>query len=323
MIEAYLQGGGGVGWCLGDQVSADNYDQVLFRQGAGCLPARLGDRQGDAEKRETSFGFDPQDFSHPIVGAFQGNPDAGLERTQTYAYLQASLPKGNNSRVALAFDSGDPAIIERSFGRGRSILVTTSVDEQWGTWPLWPSFLPLVHEIVHYAISGRWGDRQKLVGEPLNEVFAATAIDVDVGVDSPDGQTHLAHVVREEVFSQFTYEHTSQSGVYSVNFAHPVARSELFAVNVDPRESNLAKFVQDELAGDLLAGIDFSYQTNWPGETETPDGAPAVQHGDLSRWLLYVLLYLMFTEQVLAWDFHKGLWLLCPLVPPVLRLVRR
>jgi hypothetical protein len=323
VIEAYLQGGGGVVWSLGDQASADSYNQVLFRQGAGCLPARLGDRQGDAEKRETSFEFDPGDFAHPIVAAFEGNPDAGLERTQTYAYIQATVPTGSNSRVALAFDSGDPAIVERRFGRGRGILLTTSVDEQWGTWPLWPSFLPLVHEIVHFAVGGRWGDRQKLVGEPLTEVFAATAIDVDVGVESPDGQTHLAHVVREESFSQFIYDHTSQSGVYSVNFAHPVARSELFAVNIDPRESNLAKLVQEELAGELFAGLDFSYETNWSGESETPESGPAVQHGGLSRSLLYVLLYLMFTEQVLAWDFRKGLWLLCPLVPPLMWLFRR
>ncbi|MBI3860627.1 MAG: BatA domain-containing protein [Planctomycetia bacterium] len=129
VIETYLQGGGGVVWSLGDQVSAESYDEILFRQGTGSLPARLGDRQGEIEQRETAFEFDPGDFSHPIVAAFQGNPDAGLERAQTYAYIRATLPAGNASRVALAFDSGDPAVVERSFGRGRSILVTTSVDE--------------------------------------------------------------------------------------------------------------------------------------------------------------------------------------------------
>lgn len=323
VIETYLQGGGGVVWCLGDQASSENYDQVLFRQGTGCLPARLADRRGDAERRETSFEFDPGDFSHPIVNAFQGNPDAGLERTQTFAYFQATLPAGNNSRVALAFDTGDPAIVERPFGRGRSILVTTSVDEQWGTWPLWPSFLPLVHEMVHFAVSGRWGDRQKLVGEALTEVFPATAVDVEVGVESPDGQTHLAHVEHEESLSQFRYEHTGESGVYAVNFAPPVARSELFAVNVDPRESHLAKYLHDELATEILAGLDFTYLTNWPGEAPSPDSAPATPHGGLSRWILYVLLYLMFTEQLLAWDFRAGLWLLCPLVPPLLWLLAR
>jgi hypothetical protein len=47
------------------------------------------------------------------------------------------------------------------------------------------------------------------------------------------------------------------------------------------------------------------------------------QQGGLSRWLLYVVLYLMFTEQMLAWDFRKGLWLLCPVVPLSSWLVRR
>ncbi|MBI3860626.1 MAG: hypothetical protein HY290_01880 [Planctomycetia bacterium] len=180
-----------------------------------------------------------------------------------------------------------------------------------------------MHEMVHFAVSGRWGDRHKLVGQPLTEIFPATAIDVDVGVESPDGQTHLAHVRREESLSRFTYENTSESGVYSVNFAHPVALSELFAVNIDPRESHLAKFVQDELAAELLAGLDFSYVTSWTGEDAAADSLPAGRHGDLSRWVLYALLYLMFTEQALAWDFHKGLWLLCPAVPALVWLFRR
>src|SRR5262249_37692108 len=150
--------------------------------------------------REDVFAFDPGEFAHPILGAFQGNPQAGLERTQAYAYVKATAPARNASRVALAFDTGDPAIIERPFGRGRSILVTTSVDERWGPWPLWPSFLPLIHEIVQFAVSGRWGERQRLVGEPLTETFPATAVDLDVAVGRPDGETHTARVVQNDGF---------------------------------------------------------------------------------------------------------------------------
>lgn len=314
-IETYLNGGGGVVWCLGDQVSSENYNQVLYRQGTGSLPARLSDRRGDAEQHENVFAFDPGEFAHPLVGAFQGNPDAGLESTQAYVYVKATLASRNASRVALAFDTGDPAIIERPFGRGRSILVTTSVDERWGTWPLWPSFLPLVHEIVQFAVSGRWGERQRLVGEPLTEVFPATAIDVDVAVSRPDGETHVARVVQQDSFNQFVYDKTNDSGLYEVNFASPVARSELFAVNVDPRESNLVKYVQEEVAEELLPGSEFAYLTSWPGEESAPAESPAAERGGLTRLMLYVILYLMFTEQMLAWDFHKGLWFLCPLIP--------
>jgi hypothetical protein len=261
------------------------------------------------------------------LSAFQGNPDAGLETTLSYAYIRATLPasgssNGGDSRVALAFDSGDPAIVERSFGRGHSLLVTTSVDERWGTWPLWPSFLPLIHELVQYSVSGRWGDRQRLVGEVLSEIFPVTAADVDVAIIRPDGQTQPARVVREETSGRFTFETTGESGIYEVTFAHPVSRSEFFAVNVDPRESNLAKFGHDELSEELLTGLEFSYLTNWPGEESAPEDSSSAEHGGLARWILYVILYLMFVEQMLASDFHKGLWLLCPPIPLVMRLFR-
>jgi hypothetical protein len=323
VIETYLKGGGGVVWCAGDQVSAENYNQVLYRQGAGSLPARLGDVQGGAKEGDSVYAFDPGDFGHPIVSAFYGNPDAGLETTQIRAYLKAIVPRNSAARVALAFDSGDPAIVESPFGRGKSMLVTTSVDDRWGTWPLWPSFLPLMHEIVEFAVSGKWGDRQALVGEALREIFPATAVDVDVAVARPDGHTQPARVERAESFDEFAYENTNESGIYEVNFAHPVARTELFAVNVDSRESNLAKLAQDEIAAELIPGGEFSYLTSWPGETSATEASPATPRGGLTRWILYAVLYLMFTEQMLAWDFRKGLWLLCPIVPAVLWLAER
>jgi hypothetical protein len=323
LVEIFLKGGGGVIWCLGDQVSAENYNQVLYQQGTGPLPARLGDRHGDAQRRDDAFAFDPGDFSHPLLSAFQGNPDAGLETTLSYVYIQAALPARGNARVALAFDSGDPAIVERPFGRGQSLLVTTSVDERWGTWPLWPSFLPLVHEIVQYSVAGRWGERQRLVGDALAEIFPVTAADVDAAIVRPDGQTQSARIAREESSSQFTFENTSAAGIYEVTFAHPVSRSELFAVNVDPRESQLAKFGHAELSEELLTGLEFSYLTSWPGEESAPDDSTSAEHGGLARWILYGILYLMFVEQMLAWDFHKGLWLLCPPIPIAMWLFGR
>ncbi|MBS0261482.1 MAG: VWA domain-containing protein [Planctomycetes bacterium] len=323
-IEAFLQGGGGVVWCLGDQVSVDTYNEVLFRQGTGCLPARLGDRVGDPQVRDLAFGFDPRDFEHPIVRPFQGNPEAGLERTQTYAYLQASIPAAKDSRVALAFDSGDPAIVDMPFGRGRSILVTTAVDEQWGIWPLWPSFLPLVHEILHYALTVNTGDRQKLVGDSFQDVMAAGTFDSDVTVLGPDGQSQPVRTEREDAILRFTTGPMKQCGIYHVSTGRSPGKSSLFAVNLDPRESQLAKLTREELADDALAGGEFSYQTNWTGETERgPALAGPSPHSAVSRWLLYVLLYVMFTEQVLAWDFRKGLWLLCPVVPLLSRVLGR
>lgn len=324
LLETYLRGGGGVVWCLGPQVQADNYNQTLYRDGAGILPAKLGDRVGNLQQVEEAFAFDAREYAHPIVNPFEGNPGAGLLTTQTYAYLRATPSPQGAPRVALAFDTGDPAIIEAGIGRGRSILVTTSVDDAWGVWPLWPSFLPLIHEIVEFAVAGRWGERQRLVGESLSGVFPAAALDVDVSVAPPEGPTLPAHVTADDSLSAFSFDATAQSGIYAIEFSGPPARRELFSVNVDARESNLAKYSQEELARELLPGVDFDYDTNWQDRDETPAAAPIVERGGLTRWLLYAALYLLFVEQMLAWNFRWGLYLLCPLLAPfALALPRR
>lgn len=312
LIDTYVRAGGGAVWCLGDQVSAENYNQTLYHDGDGVLPARLNERRGDPELRETSFSFDPGEFGHPIVNAFQGNPAAGLETTQTYAYLRTELPERRRATVALRYDTGDPAIIEAQVGAGRSVLVTTSADELWGLWPLWPSFLPMVHEIVQFAVAGRFGEREHLVGESLSASFPSPAVDVDVSVTRPDKQTEPVRITPNDSLSQFSYDGTATSGIYEVQFGHPLSRSELYAVNVDPKESNLVKLVQEEIEQELLPGVEHEYETSWHDRGDSAPVTPIAPRGGLTRWLLYAVLYLLFVEQMLAWDFRKGLWLLCP-----------
>ena len=334
VLEAYLKGGGGVVWCLGDQVLPDSYNSVLYREGKGILPARLGERKGNPENREANaagadtsrnrgFEFDAGEFSHPIVQAFRGNPDAGLQTTRTYAYQLTNLDPSSSARVVLKYDSGDAAILEKSVGRGKSLLITTSVDDQWGNWAVWPSFLPLLQETVLFAVSGRWGERQHLVGEPIGQSFPVTASDVEVAIRRPDGRTFPLTVTRSGSIGEFSFDETTVSGLYEVTFAHPISRTELHAVNIDPRESDLTKYVKDELEGELLKGIDFHYETEWAGRKS--DAAPAApqEHGGLSRWLLYLVLYLLLVEQMLSWNFRYGLWMLCPplaVLPTINRL---
>lgn len=315
ILQTYLQGGGGVIWCLGDQVQGDNYNQVLYRGGKGILPARLENRQGNPTDRTTAFTFVPEDFQHPIINAFQGNPDAGLETTRTVAYIRAVTEPKSAANVALRFDSGDPAIVEMNVGAGKSVLVTTSVDDQWGNWPLWPSFVPMMHEMVLYAVSGRSGQRQHIVGETLSEMIPTGGVVVEVSLTKPDGQAQPVRVTAGKNFSQFSYDQTPTSGIYEINISAPLARTELFAVNVDPRECDLTRLSREELTGGPFAGIDFEYNTQL--ERTSPESeAPATGRGGLTRWLLYATLYLVFVELLMAWQFRYGLWLLCPPLLP-------
>lgn len=311
LLETFLRGGGAVVWSLGDRVDAANYNRVLYKDGQGILPAEILERRGDAVQQKEFFGFDALEFQHPIVKVFQGNPDAGLERTQTYEYFKTRLAPRNPGRIALAFTSGDPAMIEMRVGAGRSFLITTALDQSWGNWAVWPSFLPLIQELVFHAVSSDGARDQLLVGEPWQRTLQTRGADVSGTVTRPDGETEPARSSPNANLTDFHYDRTDRSGLYQLMLGPPLNRREDFVANVDPRESNLARMERDDIERDLLAGTEFRYLTDW-AELERQTTRTGTESGELSRVFLYVVLYLMFVEQLLAWNFNAGLWLLCP-----------
>ncbi|MBY0397961.1 MAG: BatA domain-containing protein, partial [Thermoleophilia bacterium] len=189
-LEDYLKQGGGVVIFGGDQVLPDNYNRLLFADGKGLLPASIGASVGDAAKREASVTFDGLGFKHPIVAPFAGESDpvqAGLTATKTYQYHKLALPAGSRARVALAFSNGDPAIVESPRHRGTVVLVATSADSGWTTWPLHNSYPPVMEAMIMEAAAGRLAERNVRVGQPLQQSLPAAAVAAPVSVTVPGG----------------------------------------------------------------------------------------------------------------------------------------
>ena len=318
MLIAFVQGGGGLIISLGDQVQAENYNQRLFRDGEGILPAKLGDRVGATLEADVTdpqlFYFNTGNLEHPIVREFQGNSGTGLERTLTFQYFKADADSKAGTRTAISFDSGDPAIVDSPFGQGRTILVTTSVDRKWGTWTTSASvFVPLMVEIVQYSVSGHWRERQLEVGQPLTQVFPNRAFDLSVMITTPDDKQAAVRVTEMDGVSSIAFEDTYQTGLHELSLGPPLNRNELFAVNIDNRESDLTKLDEAGLSQELLAGIEFDYSTDWK-RRNSGDATIASERGGLTRWLLFAAFGLLFVEQLMAWRFPLGFGLLYCLV---------
>jgi hypothetical protein len=310
-LTDYLTQGGAVVICAGSQVRLEQYNQALAEGERPVLPAKLVGLVGDPQSTETPFEFDPGDYSHPILKPFQGNPNSGLELTKTFAYFRTEVLPDRGTQVALRFQNGDPAILTASFGTGRVILITTSVDREWSTWAVWGhSFVPIVHEIVRYAVADRWPGRQLLVGEPLTAVIDKDAVRSAV-VSLPGNDTASLAVAQR----QTTFDQTLRSGFYELRWGPPASRSTWFAVNVDPLESEPATL--DEK----------TFKTQWPeaaGWQFHPNGAalsaqtytaatgivPQPVDQPWSRALLLAAFWLLLAEQGLAWRFSVGLTVL-------------
>lgn len=310
VLRSYLDAGGGVVFCLGDQVRADNYNQVLHREKNPILPAKLGERVGDAKKKEVSFEFDAGDFSHPIVRPFQGNAGTGLELTKTFVYVRAQVDEDRGANVALRFSSGDPVIIDAPSGRGRVVLITTSVDREWSTWAVWGhSLIPLMHETVNYAVSGRWKERQVLVGQPLQAHVGLRATDTAATYQLPNGDVRTLQPTQND--RVLMTEPTTNAGFHKVTLGPPSNRTDWFAVNVDPIESDLAALSLEDLRSEILPGVDFSYLTEWEEAAGSGEMVKVISTGTgFSRMLIIAALLLLLVEQLMAWNFLAGVSLL-------------
>jgi hypothetical protein len=302
-LDAYLKQGGGVVVFGGDQVRPDNYNEALFAKGQGLLPAQLGPIVGDAEGPSGRFEFNPLGFKHPIIAEFTGQSPgvtASLTRVKTARFHKLILPKNTSARVALAFDNGDPAVIEAPRHRGRVIQVATTADAGWTTWPLHPSYPAVMHQIVLEAASGRTAERNVRVGQPLDQALPPTGADAPVTITRPDGKAARSKLVADGDVSRLFYEETDLEGPYAVRVASPVSLDATFAANPDPAESDPKKLDRRSLS-DALPGWNFDYRNDVGSLFD--DASSVRQRGELHRPLLWAVLALLIVESVLAWRF--------------------
>jgi len=291
MLGRYVRAGGGLVVFLGDRVDAARYNRELF-DGESLLPARL---QGVVEG--AGGALDPRDYAHPIVEPFRGREKAGLLNTPIEKYYKLTLPRRTNARVALATQSGEPLIVTQSVGRGRVALVATSADTSWTAGPLWPSYVPIVQEILAYAIAGRIAERNVMVGEAIFGTVSGAGGDGG-RVRLPDGREQTLSIRSAAEGREWSFDGTEQSGVYAVRFDGSEAES-LFAVNVDTIESDLDKLTEAQLREEIWPGVTFDYRTTWEEATTATIGPRA----GLARGLLVGVLVLLLAETLLGRRF--------------------
>jgi hypothetical protein len=304
-LEDFLKQGGGVVAFGGDQVVAENYNRLLHSEGKGLLPVSLGAGVGDAAKREAAFGFDTLGYRHPMISEYQGAGDmvqAGLTRVKTWQYHKLAIPKGSKAEVALAFENGDPAVVEMPWHRGTVVMVATSADMGWSNWPSHKSFPPVMQQVVLRASAGRLSERNIRVGQPYDQSFPEAGSAAPVTVVTPKGQAVATKLQPAGGVSQFHFEQTDLSGPYQVRIGPPLSLDAPFAANTDPAESDLAKLDQPTLAS-LIPNWSFIYVdgSDWKGLMG--DAASVGRKGELHRPLLYAVLVLLLVESFLAWKF--------------------
>ena len=330
-LETHVRRGGGLIVSLGPDVDLETYNRLAFHSGDGLLPARLVGVEQAAEGRPFILYADEESSDKPPLKAFTGNDRVSLLSARFRKYVRLELaPRGRARRIlsfmpeAVSTDkmpsadtvpSNDPAMVEWARNRGRVVLLASSLNMDWTSWPLSPSFPAMMQELFQYAIAGRLREQASAVGDALEEYLPPGQGELDVTVRTPDGRTEATRTQERDDAALLRWTDTDASGIYRAQIGvHP--REHLFAVNVptatesqQASESDLARASAEELRAGYPG---WSFQIVRDPRDVTHHGATAAEiqraaaqgaGAMAARWLLLAVLAIVLMEVLLAWRF--------------------
>ena len=223
----------------------------------GIVPGQLGPtvaRSGSEVGRLLRM-----DALHPALAAFAGADSGDLSAAQISRYR--TLTGVADNAVLASYDDGNVAIAERAVGRGRVLVVTTTLDPSWNTLALQPGYLPFVQEALKYLASHVPATHSVAVGETLDlesyarglpgyaRVAAALSRGAVTTLRTPSGRQR--HLVPGEAFVD-----VREAGFYEVHVSGGGGRSLVFAANPLPREFHLTPLDVDSFIADIDVQID-------------------------------------------------------------------
>ncbi len=296
-LKAFVQQGGALIIFMGEAVSGDSYNQSLLP--LGLLPGPLTKRIGDAAGQKSYlFDFKSNSNLDPLLHAFAGQDNTGLNTAAVYSYWQIELPQGSTARRVLTYvpdekGHADPAITEHALGAGKVVFVSTSANAEWTTLPVKPAYITLMHELVAGTVSSGDGWMNLSVGQSLELpgsipiTIAPTLKDpqqVDVLLEPPSG-------------GELTYhsQPLKRPGLYTLSTG---ARTYPIAVNVPPDAADI-RAVDGAQIRRTLGDVDVDLNS----DQLPPLEASAAEGNDFGWSVMVIVLGLLAAESLLAKRF--------------------
>jgi len=259
-LKAYVEGGGGLILALGPRASLPPAD---------WLPVTLAgieDRTRGAAAKLSGF-----DYGHAVFEPFRTPRSGDFSSTRVYGHR--ILTAKPNAVTLARFDGGTPALVEGSVGRGRVLILATTLDLLWNDLPLKPVYLPFVHQLARQASSYSEQPGWATVGQAVDMASTGTA----AVILSPSGQ----RLTPAEGSSALEL---AEPGFYELRDAREGQPLRVVASNVDLTESDLARVDPGEVSVAV---------TGQPG-SEGSDGGPVVVPDSVQEQAQRIWWYLLF-----------------------------
>jgi len=324
-LRDFVGNAGGLMIFLGEKVDTLEYSERYASSVKSFLPCAIGSARGEMpaqdgkEEGEDAVRISEVDFGYPAMAAFRDSAGGDLTTAKFYRFFFVNPDRSDPDVQVLArFTDGSPYIVEKKFGRGRTVLFTSSCDSRWSNMPLKPVFLPLVHRLAYYLVSGADERYNLTVGDKIVQRVEAEATSRPARITTPAAGTFKVVVNQgeagkeeEEPLEPFvSFDETSRAGIYALRTSGASEEGDetgetarYFAVNVDTEESDLSALGEEGIER-LIRRKEFRYFKAKGGAVERIEGIR--QGKEMWRYFVVGILGFLVLESVLARQIDKG-----------------
>jgi hypothetical protein len=247
-FNRFVRKGNGLVWFGGDSVKAGAWNERAASGENAFLPARIGAAINTSDALGAGKPLDTEMPDHPVCLPLLSLPEDLFNETRFLRQFEVEPSAGSFPILQLA-GSGAPILLERSLGRGHVFMFTTTAETSWNNMALTPVFPMVMQQIVTY-LSGREFERPRIVGDSLALTYVEQPDASDAVFETPSGETITVPVRENRGQYVALLETAPEAGFYEARVS--VQDSGLpIAVNVDPRESDVACLPESELRTDL------------------------------------------------------------------------
>jgi uncharacterized membrane protein len=313
-LEQYVKAGGGLAIFLGPQSSRD-FLQRWYDEGKGLFPLAV-DRM-DLLEPSSEGEPDLQVENHRLFQVLSGERNTFLRSILVRQYFRAqrnwSPSPESNTQVIARLRNNEPFVVERQYGDGRVVAVMSTLSPTWNNWATGPTFVVFLLELQAYIHAPNQTPADRLVGSavPVQVDAAQYLPEVTFTIPTDDLEERrsieaVAKRVSEETSNVMTTrlgngsfaEETSQAGIYEAWLRQQEGeyRVQRFALNVDPKESDLQLSLPEQLAEGL------SDKVVMLTTSDVTTGAPDDRRFSLSQFLMFALIGLLVAEQLLSYS---------------------
>jgi hypothetical protein len=306
-LEERVRRGAGVVLFLGENLKPEFYNDRLYRPlnpTQGLLPMPLKEVAGPRPSHENPAPVTSLRWAHPLLAPLRDPVLGDLSQCHFRAFYRFGARPAAADTVLAWIDDDVPAVVERTIGTGRVILLNTTANDTWTNLPRLKSYVPLVDRLLAYLSSG--GVRRSFeAGEAVRLPLPGWQAGETVTVRTPAGDTVKPTLVRGKGQTLLLLDTVSRPGVYRVERRDGATKGLSFVVNAARGDS-------------VLTPVDAQILAAWwkpvPLEVVNADEANQRLAGEsrpflLWPWLVFLAAMLLLTEMYFV---HR----LCPRVNP-------